>query len=290
MKFDKHFAAFLYEYKYLPLQGIGEVRLDDNFQLPPDAEKNIFYPADGINFIYNKKEEITDEFKVYLKSKIAKPVTLIVSDLEEYILQINNWLNIGRAYTIEGVGTITKVQTGVIEFTSGVSKAEKISTIVTALANKESEYQSSGKKQNKKRGLVIGLAAIAVLAVIVAIIWAAFNFMQGNDKSKAVVAVTNKVDSVEKIQSPANTNTVQTVIDTVRYKMYFFRTKYRDYAFEKLNTFDKSDKVNMDSAKVIDTIRYRLFIYKKVKPMDTIAVKKMLEGYFKHAIELEPTQ
>jgi hypothetical protein len=290
MKFDKQFAAFLYEYKYLPLQGIGEVRLDDNFQLPPDAEKNIFYPADGISFTYNKKQEITDELKAYLKSKITKPITLIVSDLEEEILQINNWLNIGKAYTIEGVGTLTKLQTGVIEFSSGVNKAEKISAIVAAVANKESDYKTQSPKNNNKRVLIIGVAAFVVLAILAGIVWAIISFMQGSSKNKMVENSLPITDTVAKKQTSAPTDSLLAKNDTVRYKMYFFRTKYRSYAFEKLNSFEKSDQINMDSAMITDTLRYRLFIYKKVKPSDTVAVKKLLESYFKHEIKVEASK
>ncbi len=292
MKFDKLLANYLYEFKELSLNGIGRFELDETFQLPADSEKGIQYPTQGIIFIYDRHAGVPDELKKYLSSQISKPASLIVSDLEEYLLQIKNMLNLGKPCTIEGIGTLTKLNDGSFEFSPGTFKVEKISSIVAAIANKETDFEiTKPPTKTYKKSLLVAGAFIIIFGLILGAGWSIYKYWKGDQSAITDTAtqleVKDTLPQTTAIQSQAIINSEPAKQDTVRYKMFFLASKYKEKANYLFKQWSKTDKVNMDSAIMNDTLRYRLFIYKKVLPADTGKIKKQLEIYFKHAVFLE---
>ena len=108
MKFDVQLASYLYENKTLRLEGIGTFTLDSKVSVPHEQEKEIFYPIEGLSFTYNPKSTSEEEVIFYLVKKLHKIEPLIRSDLESYLSNIRQFLNLGKPYTIEGVGTLNK--------------------------------------------------------------------------------------------------------------------------------------------------------------------------------------
>ncbi len=50
VKFDDHLAQYLYENKFLKLEGIGTFDLDGKVSLPNGHDKEIYYPIEGLFF------------------------------------------------------------------------------------------------------------------------------------------------------------------------------------------------------------------------------------------------
>ncbi len=295
MNFDKHLATYLYEHQFVSLPHIGEFRLDKPISFLNEEEKRNFFPAEGIHFSYNRKAVVQAEFVQYIRSFIAKPVSLIESDVEDYALQIVDWLNIGKPYTIEGIGTLTKLQTGQIEFSVGVSKIENISSIIASIAHKESSFEGlvveSAKKNNinfKRLGLI--LIAVAVIGLVIWGVSFYLNQSKQNDlveKKDTIIAPVNITEIIAKPNVDTVAKPITPITDTVRYKMYFLASKYKEKTDKLFAYWSKLEKVNRDELLVNDTMRYRLFIYKKAVPKDTAELKKKLAVYFKHAITIE---
>ncbi|MCU0320964.1 MAG: hypothetical protein MUE72_01035 [Chitinophagaceae bacterium] len=299
MNFDKHLATYLYEHQFISLPGIGEFRLDNPIRFGNEEEKKNFFPSEGIHFTYNRKATTQPEFVQYIRSFIAKPVSLIESDVEDYALQIVDWLNIGKPYTIEGIGTLTKLQTGQIEFSLGVSKIENISSIIASIAHKESSFEGLVVETNQKSNINIKRLALILATVLIIglVIWGV-SFYVNQSKQNVVeeqkdTLITTPVNATEIIAKPnVDTGAKPTTLitDTVRYKMYFLASKYKEKTDKLFAYWSKLEKVNRDELLVNDTMRYRLFIYKKAVPKDTAIVKKKLAVYFKHAITIELAQ
>jgi hypothetical protein len=298
MNFDKYFSSYLYKHQIVVIPTIGEFALDKAIQANEGREGEEFFPTEGISFTYNKHATVEPAFVQYIKGLLPKPISLIESDIEDYALQISDWLNIGKPYTINGIGTLTKLHDGVIEFCVGKPKIENIADIVASIAQKENTYESL-VIQNKKsvelnfKKLLAIFGSLILLAIVV---WLGI-FLYKKSFVHAIKPVV--VDSIKiPVKNPIQTNlqshkestTTTVTTDTVRYKMYFLASKYKEKADKLFEYWSKLEKINRDELIVNDTMRYRLFFYKKAVPKDTATLKNKLAIYFKHAIDIEPAQ
>lgn len=295
MNFDKYFATYLYEHQFISLPNIGEFTLDKSIKFANEDEKKNFFPLEGLCFTYNKRAIIQPEFVQYIRSFITKPNSLIESDIEDYTLQIINWLNLGKPFTIEGIGTLTKLQNGKIEFSVGVSKIENISSIISSIANKESNFEDLIIDNSNKINAIKTKKtfwAFMFLLFFLLIFWiTSYIINLSKSKNTQTTSSGNIVnDTLEKVVAKVvDTNTIAVfkASDTIRYKMYFLSSKYKEKADKQFAYWSKLEKVNRDEVVVNDTIRYRLFIYKKALSKDTTDLKISLSKYFKHAITIE---
>ncbi len=297
MKFDKFIAHYLYSQKEISIASIGTFLFDNQEAVPVDVDKTNFFPTAGISFQWDKSIATSPAFEDYLFSSIKRPSTVILADFEDYLLQLKSFLGSGKSVTIQGVGTLHKVnQTGEIIFSHGGVSNEKISFVTY-----DSEKYVTVKKPpviNKKKVRIFFGSALAV-CMIAAIVWA---FKTGRIKfpepKKEPLATTKKeivTDTPITVQpfnpKPQDTSKVMVPVnDTVRYRMIFLATKYREKALKRLTEFIPADKIQYDSAVMKDTLRYRLFIYKKALATDTTRLKIDFEKLFKHYIILEKTE
>ncbi|MBP9214956.1 MAG: hypothetical protein KBF36_10395 [Chitinophagaceae bacterium] len=298
MNFDKYFSSYLYKHQIVAIPTIGEFTLDKAIQANEAKDGEEFFPTEGISFTYNKYATVEPVFVKFIKELLPKPISLIESDIEDYALQITDWLNIGKPYTINGIGTLTKLHDGAIEFSVGKPKIENISDIVASIAQKENTYESLVAKNKKSVELNLKklLAIFGSLILLAIVVWLGIFLYKKRfvHATKPVVVDTVKAPVRNPIQTnlqphkESTTNIVTT--DTVRYKMYFLASKYKEKADKLFEYWSKLEKINRDELIVNDTMRYRLFFYKKAVPKDTAILKDKLAIYFKHAIDIEPAQ
>jgi len=295
MKFDNYIVTYLNQQKVLSLKGIGEFTIDSSFKLQEEISDNYFFPEGAIRFTYNKRAETSPEFLEYLKQFFTKPITLITSDVEDYLLQIENFLNIGRAFTITGLGTLEKKQDGTLEYFSGKSKVENIAAIVNALSNRETQFDSlHNKPLNNDRRKIIKLVVVSIVFLLIIVgTWLIIHFTK--DKSSQNEEQGNEAKIKTTTNAPIETSvkpvvTSNTANDTLRYKMFFLASKYRSKADEIYLQWSRFTKINRDSVVINDTLRHRLFIYRKSTIKDTTTVKAELGKYFNHAITIELAQ
>ena len=298
MNFDKYFSSYLYKHQIVAIPTIGEFTLDKAIQANEAKDGEEFFPTEGISFTYNKYATVEPVFVKFIKELLPKPISLIESDIEDYALQITDWLNIGKPYTINGIGTLTKLHDGAIEFSVGKPKIENISDIVASIAQKENTYESLVAKNKKSVELNLKklLAIFGSLILLAIVVWLGIFLYKKRfvHATKPVVVDTVKAPVRNPIQTTlqphkeSTTNIVTT--DTVRYKMYFLASKYKEKADKLFEYWSKLEKINRDELIVNDTMRYRLFFYKKAVPKDTAILKDKLAIYFKHAIDIEPAQ
>ncbi|MEI2708105.1 MAG: hypothetical protein V9E96_03695 [Chitinophagaceae bacterium] len=298
MNFDKYFSSYLYKHQIVAIPTIGEFTLDKAIQANEAKDGEEFFPTEGISFTYNKYATVEPVFVKFIKELLPKPISLIESDIEDYALQITDWLNIGKPYTINGIGTLTKLHDGAIEFSVGKPKIENIADIVASIAQKENTYESLVAKNKKSVELNLKklLAIFGSLILLAIVVWLGIFLYKKRfvHATKPVVVDTVKAPVRNPIQTnlqphkESTTNIVTT--DTVRYKMYFLASKYKEKADKLFEYWSKLEKINRDELIVNDTMRYRLFFYKKAVPKDTAILKDKLAIYFKHAIDIEPAQ
>ena len=116
LKIEQVLVQQLYSNKKITLQGIGSFSLDSSVSLPVDSEKGMVIPENAISFNYNPKEG-EDEALIDAIVKHTKKIKPLASaDLDSFLMLGRQFLNIGKPFTIEGLGTLDKAQTGELVF------------------------------------------------------------------------------------------------------------------------------------------------------------------------------
>ena len=119
MKIEQLLVQHLYNHKEVTLQGMGTFKLNAELALPKDNDKDFIIPAEGLQFIYDNKATEDDALIQYIVQQTRKIKPLAAADLDSYLILGRQFLNIGKPFFIEGIGTLNKNQQGQFEFTPG---------------------------------------------------------------------------------------------------------------------------------------------------------------------------
>lgn len=292
MKFDHHLASYLYKNKNLKLEGIGTFTLDGKVSVPNEQEKEVYYPIDGLSFVYNPKIE-TDELQIkYLVEKLGKIQPLVRSDLESYLSNIKQFINLGKPYTIEGIGTLSKNNKGVFEFTPGNFLPVK-EELNPKRENEEHNYPVR-TTSSTGRIFVVFLVVVALLAVLGGIGWGVSSIISSYQKEQNAEEELIQLDSASQVSADTvqstttqDTTAVQStpitgvVGDSGVFKMAFEVYRFKDRAFARAVQLQKfGTPVKVDTIVVRDSLRYRLYLPVNIKLTDTTKVKDSLSTLF----------
>ena len=168
MKIEQLLVQHLYNHKEVTLQGMGTFKLNAELALPKDNDKDFIIPAEGLQFIYDNKATEDDALIQCIVQQTRKIKPLAAADLDSYLILGRQFLNIGKPFFIEGIGTLNKNQQGQFEFTPGNFITQKNEAAPSELKEKSEEaisFAAEDKPRSKKllyilSGiLIIGLAA-----------------------------------------------------------------------------------------------------------------------------------
>ena len=298
MKFDDQLAAYLYENRILRLEGIGTFTLDNKVNVPNEQEKEIYYPIDGLSFTYNPKSTADDDVINFLVKRLHKIEPLVRSDLESYLSSVKQFINLGKPYTIEGIGTLSKNNQGTYEFTPGNFLPVK-EELNPRRENAEHNYPVRSQS-NAGRVLVIILIVVAGLAALGGIGWGVSNFLSNhsteNNPEQEVAdtladkpsdsSLTNTAQSPDAVSTLDNTGISSN--DSINYKAIFEITTSKERAHRRtmqLHNYHHNSKY--DTAHVGDIVRYRLFLPVRVRVADTTKVKDSLSIFLGSKVSIE---
>lgn len=127
MKLSQLLAQFLYTNKKLELKDIGTFTLN-SFEVP-EAESGRTTKSEiqgTITFENNPAAKTDPDLISFISSHSGKMKALATSDLESHLELAQQFMNIGKPFIIDGVGTITKTRDAQYEFSPGNFFAEKI--------------------------------------------------------------------------------------------------------------------------------------------------------------------
>jgi hypothetical protein len=296
VKFDDQLAQYLYENKFLKLQGIGTFTLDNKVSIPSGQEKEIYYPIEGLAFTYNPKEILDETLVTFLVKRLGKIQPLVRSDLDSYLSNIKQFLNLGKPYTIEGVGTLNKNNQGTFEFTPGNFLPVK-EELNPKRENADHNYPASSSNRAGKVFAVI-LIILASLAALGGIGWGISTLLSKRSAENNEQVVQEQTDSTSHQQAVSGTTTKDTAAsatpatvqattptsptDTVRYKMIFEITPNIARALrrtEQLTTVYHL-RARYDTTGSGQSLRYRMYVPVKIRPADTLHYKDSLYRFF----------
>ena len=104
MKISPLLAQFLINNKQLSLAGLGRFTLNDSGEIAFQHDASVKEDAELVKFI----AENTGKMK-----------SLVASDLDSNLELARQFLNIGKPYLFEGIGTLSKNKYGTIEYVQG---------------------------------------------------------------------------------------------------------------------------------------------------------------------------
>lgn len=286
MKLAHLLSQFLYTYKKLDLPGFGSFVFDPNSYIDPDA-KGKEMPVGSIQFESNPSITQSPELIDFISSQSGKIKALAAADLDSHLNLIQQFLNIGKPFTLEGIGNLVKVKSGEYAFVSGEAGPEKVKEYstreITATSSTEdsfSDYKSvfygnHEKKFNWRKPAVV----LLIIGGVGLAIWGGYTvYKMTTGKNKAIANKKNeeapvlvsdsavqKKDSVAPVQNTTN-NQINNPVATGTYK-FILETSDAKRAFDrfaKLKAFQWA--VQMETQ---DSITYKLFMVLPASPADT---------------------
>ena len=215
-------ADYLYQQKKLSLPSIGHFELDPS--APINTGKDEVWPEDAIRFNADASAPLTNDLLAFLVEHSGKMKPLAQSDLESFIINGLQLLNIGKPFILKGIGSLTK-SAGVYSFKQGIPLAHKEQSqtgyvLKDRTRQKEEEagdpdFSSEEKKSSKKIIIVLG----SILALVL-IAWAVYLSLpkaepaatQTEETTDTVINTTPVTDTVS--NRVADTVTTQPLADT----------------------------------------------------------------------------
>lgn len=233
MKVQDLLASYLYQHKTLTLPGIG------TFELNPSVNvyelKDESWPPDTITFTPNRSAVADDSFLSFLVEHSGKMKILAQSDLESFINNGLQLLNIGKPFQLNGIGLISRGGQGGLSFEQGTPATHGSegpgSHYVLKDRTKEKpvehqlDFSSEERKSSRKPFLI--LAGILALALIG---WAIYLAIPKKEQASTIteadetvtdtVAVVPPVDTTAQTPTtPDSTVAVPPAADTSRFRL-----------------------------------------------------------------------
>lgn len=283
MKIEHLIVQHLYNNKKVTLQDIGSFILSSNVMMPSESSKDGVMPDNAISFEYNTKATEDESLIEFIVQQTRKIRPLATSDLESYTILGREYLNIGKPFHIEGLGTLQKAQNGTYEFIQGHSVNPKLQAAPALLKEKDDEeivFTSAGKKTESNKGPKILFALIFLVVVAAILIYVLNKKSNSSSLSEAVMDTTTAVVDSTPLQPIVDSGlaVVNTSNDSSTFKVVVKEYPNQDAAEKALARFAGfGHKLEMI---VQDSTSYRLAM-RMYQPMsDSLAVKDSLSRLF----------
>jgi len=275
LKISPLLAQFLINNKQLSLSGLGRFILNDSGEITFQHDASVKEDAELVKFI----AENTGKMK-----------SLVASDLDSNLELARQFLNIGKPYLFEGIGTLSKNKFGTIEYVQGNYSQEKnkenagdgrdkTSTTENSFTDYEEMFSPRKPKTPATKSIVTWLVAIAGLSL--AIFGGYIVYTKTKNKKETVVVkediqpiiptdtLPKTTDSITPITKPVNTSGMyRFVIEKAARQRAFFR-----YNYLRENLID----VQIDTK---DSVLFNLYFLLASTPADTTKKRDSLQRLY----------
>ena len=295
MKLAPLLAQYLSAHNRLTLRGVGLFQSTPLPYIETPNSKNSKIPTHDISFTNNPSAADDPDLIKFISDKTGKMKALAISDLESYVELMQQFLNIGKPFQIEGIGTLVKIKPGLYEFTSGQRLNEKIAdTSVKELTTTSTTDDSlSGYKQiyprHSKAGFTFTKSFIALLLLggIAFAIWGGYTLYNRNMNISSNDDTREKKDIVPVEDTTVPTITQKPVEDTVKkiatavapgYKFVFESTHSKKRAINRYNVLKQ---INSDiHLETMDSSLFNITVDLNILSTDTTRVKDSLNSWY----------
>ena len=289
MKLAPLLAQYLYDQKKLDLPGIGIFLLDPSARTSTDAQ----HFSEGISFEHNAAVKEDEVLISYITAQTGKMKTLASSDLSSYIELGIQFLNIGKPFQIEGIGTLVKSKSGEFLFTADHLLIDKVKETgikelsATSISDESlTTYESLKPHVEKSPTLKRIFLTFLVLATVAVIIYAGYRTYKRSspasaNEEKQTANETVPVSDTTKYISPTDTVvSVKQPTQTPNNGSYHFviEVANKKRAFYRYNILKRGRlPVQMSTS---DSINFKLFFVLAATPADTARISDSLTTWY----------
>ncbi|HET6995301.1 MAG TPA: hypothetical protein VFI06_09990 [Chitinophagaceae bacterium] len=267
MKLANLLAQYLYTNKRLDLPGIGTFLLDPAINI--DTEKNKHTGLnESISFKCNPSLHDAPELVSYISEKSGKMRVLAESDLESHLQIVQQFLNINKPFSFEGIGTLVKIKHGEFAFTPGninprmKDDPEREKQVLSKKDNVDAKYQAFLATPAVKTPWKKPVIALLILAGIGLAIWGGYT-ISTNKASEEIVSDNNNESTVAVPDTTANKLTGDTIqqaaVQPESYKYVLEITK-APKVFRRYKQLQDTKLASLLQLETKDSIQYKLFV------------------------------
>jgi len=296
LKIEQLFVQYLYNHKQVSLQGIGIFKLKPDVILPVEGDKDFSIPADAFSFEYNLKATEDEGLVNYIVQQTRKIKPLASSDLDSYAILTKQFLNIGKPFIIEGVGTIQKNQQGKYDFIPGQFISPRMDDTPAPLRERKDEIVSfESENTNEKSGNILKIVLVAGLILLTGLVLYYFLVVNKPIASQQVEQTATTADTIINIgttispdtivkNASDSLNTAATPVEpAIKTDNSSFKVVLKDYksqnavqvAYERLKSYGHKLEIIK-----VDSVNYKLAMPFTRPLSDTLRVKDSLKVFF----------
>jgi hypothetical protein len=193
-------AQYLYNQKRLDLPGIGTFLLDGPVSLPPENNRQ-HKPVilEGVSFEQNSSVKEDPELIAFISSYTGKIKALASADLESHLELAKQFLNIGKPFLFEGIGTLSRIKSAEYTFAPGHSIAEpaKENQSRDAASHEQpaTDYKDVFYNKKQKNTWKKPVAALLILVGIGLAVWGGYTVYKKTTAQKENNSATDTLAS-----------------------------------------------------------------------------------------------
>jgi len=261
---------------------------------------------EGISFENDPSIKETKGLVDFISSQTGKMKALATADLDSYLELAQQFLNIGKPFLVEGVGSLVKIKSGQFAFTSGDIMPEKLKEYsareISSTASTEesfSDYKKNSVTNKGKAGWRKSVALLLLLAGVGLAIWGGYtmykkttgedNFSTASDKNQpteivqvpdSITPATKDSVSITKTNLPVTPDIATKTIQSIPQGNYKFviEVANKKRAFYRYETLKKSSvPIQMSTT---DSIIFKLFFVLPATAMDTARINDSLTIWY----------
>lgn len=303
--FEQILLIYVYQHRKVSLQEFGTIELT---QLVPDAEvikKEKALPIQGLEFKHQPSVQTDPEFVTFYAEQKGRIRPLASSDIDMYLLQAKQIVNIGNPFEIAGLGKILKNDDGSLRMAPGYytiplavgtnkppTLRERVQAPVLPKGIGESEKTARfSKKQLSQAAILAGAALLIALFV-----WAIIKFVvpmfgtSANENTAAndtvqpdTTLATNTDDAATR---PAN---IIASADTATVRPWKVFLREGKPLPEVLKAAERYKSYGMATTiETTDSVNYNLYLPLQAAAKDTAFKRDSLRKWFARPVRLVP--
>lgn len=272
MKISPLLAQFLFSNKQLNLANLGRFVLDD---------------SGGIVFQQDPYVKEDAELVSFIAESTGKMKSLVAADLESNLELARQFLNIGKPYLFEGIGTLSKNKSGNYDFVQSQVSNERnrdgsveSRDMTSTTENSFTDYEEmfSPKKPRGPATTKILTWFVALAGLSLAIFGGYFVYNRSKNKKDAIVKQQEPIVQPKQDSVPQTLDTLQTVtkrLDTSGTYRFVIEKALKQRALKRYS-FLKSIYVDV-KMETNDSVLFKLFFVLPATPADTARIRDSLQ-------------
>lgn len=263
----------------MDLPGLGNFIVDKNTKSLEETHHSKVSESLNIQFTHKKSVKLSDELIDYIKEKTGKLRPLAEADIYSYLDDVISYLNLGKSYHLEGIGTLHFLNDGTIDFTLGSPITEKIESKPSPIIEeKAKEYSQTKPIQIPVKPILLGIAIIVGLGVTWWLVGLVLDAKK-NDTPTPVIA-SQPVEPVIDTAAIRRDSIALAIAKEKegKYKFVLEETNRKTRALRRFAQVNEiSPRIQMETA---DSVTFKIHVVLPATGKDTLRLRDSLNAWY----------